>query len=76
MTLPAVSSKDVDNEEGEREREEEVLEEEDETGQDKQSENVEMVGEHSDSVVEEAGNINDKGAATRGTEAPVKKVYQ
>ena len=32
-----------------------------------------MVGEHSDSVVEEAGNTNDKGAATGGTEAPAKK---
>ena len=30
-----------------------------------------MVGEHSDSVVEEAGNTNDKGDG--GTESPVKK---
>ena len=32
-----------------------------------------MVGQHSDSVVEEAGNTKDKGAATGGTEAPAKK---
>ena len=32
-----------------------------------------MVGEHSDSVVEEAGNTNDKGAATGGTQVPAKE---
>jgi len=33
-----------------------------------------MVGEHSDSVVEEDGNTNDKGAAIGGTEVPAKEV--
>jgi hypothetical protein len=32
-----------------------------------------MVSEHSDSVVKETGNTNNKGAATGGTEASAKK---
>ena len=32
-----------------------------------------MVGEHSDSVVKETGNTNDKGVGTGGTKAPAKK---